>query len=234
MPISEVTEESVSFLSDRLRLEGVLTYPKEGNPFSAVLLLNPHPLLGGNMNNNVVCHIARRVAEEGGISLRFNYSGVGASEIHLQDTGKIFEYFDELEARQDYSVFVPDCIAAADYLRKISPSITRFVVAGYSLGTVLAPMLSKLVPFHALIAIGPPNRRVSLHDYEVCPIHKIFLAGDRDFVFDPEQFQRDYERFPEPKTFLPMPGCDHFFRGEEERVFQAIKSFLLPGKEERP
>ena len=49
-----VVVESVRFSAGPFRLEGELAYPEERRPAGAVVLAGPHPLLGGNMPNNVV------------------------------------------------------------------------------------------------------------------------------------------------------------------------------------
>ena len=48
------TEEQVQFTSGPNTLEGVLAYPDDGEPEVAVLLLSPHPHMGGRMDNNVI------------------------------------------------------------------------------------------------------------------------------------------------------------------------------------
>jgi len=45
----------------------------------AVVIAGPHPLLGGNMRNNVVRCLGDGLAEMGFLTLRFDYRGVGRS-----------------------------------------------------------------------------------------------------------------------------------------------------------
>jgi alpha/beta superfamily hydrolase len=60
------------------RLEGLLE--EVATPRFAALVCHPHPLMGGTMQTHAVHRIARAVRLAGGISLRFNYRGVGRSE----------------------------------------------------------------------------------------------------------------------------------------------------------
>ena len=69
--------ESVRFSAGRYRLEGELAYPEAALPRGALVLAGPHPLLGGNMHNNVVRGLGDGLAQHGLATLRFNYRGVG-------------------------------------------------------------------------------------------------------------------------------------------------------------
>jgi alpha/beta superfamily hydrolase len=60
------------------RLEGLLE--EVATPRFAALVCHPHPLMGGTMQTHAVHRVAKAVRLAGGISLRFNYRGVGRSE----------------------------------------------------------------------------------------------------------------------------------------------------------
>jgi alpha/beta superfamily hydrolase len=60
------------------RLEGLLE--EVANPRFAALVCHPHPLMGGTMHTHAVHRMARAVRLAGGVSLRFNYRGVGLSQ----------------------------------------------------------------------------------------------------------------------------------------------------------
>ena len=79
-------EIAVTFQSRELRLEGVLGYPDGASrPLPGVVLCHPGPLSGGNMNNNLVLSVHIALPEQGIVSLRFNFRGVGNSEgVHAQ------------------------------------------------------------------------------------------------------------------------------------------------------
>ncbi|NNL67031.1 MAG: hypothetical protein HKP30_12360, partial [Myxococcales bacterium] len=71
-------------------LDAELAYPAEGEPETTVLLLSPHPHLGGRMDNNLVRHLFVRAAEDGCAVLRFDYRGVGESTLRLPDGTSLF------------------------------------------------------------------------------------------------------------------------------------------------
>ena len=78
--MSAVTRESIAFVSHGLSLEGALAYPDKAAGDALVVLVNPHPCLGGDMENNVILALEEEALAQGLASLRFNYRGVGASQ----------------------------------------------------------------------------------------------------------------------------------------------------------
>jgi hypothetical protein len=222
----EAVEETVRFPSGELVLEGVLAYPAEGEPRATLLVLAPHPHMGGRMDNNVVRHLARRAAECGCASLRFNYRGVGASEIALPPGTSLYDHWAELERVQRYEDLLPDCAAASGFLERSAGRLGVRALVGYSLGSILAGMLAPRVGATHLAGIAPPVSRVSLAPWRACAGPKLLLAGDRDFAFDAERFGREFEALPAPKRFVAMPGADHFFRKEEERAWAVLADWL--------
>ncbi|MEJ2024042.1 MAG: alpha/beta hydrolase, partial [Deltaproteobacteria bacterium] len=72
-----MTAEKIDFRSGDLVLEGLLT---RADGSRGVVVTHPHPLYGGNMQNNVVRAITRAYREAGYTTLRFNFRGVGASQ----------------------------------------------------------------------------------------------------------------------------------------------------------
>ncbi len=226
MANAAVVEEGIVFTSEGLRLEGVLAYPEEGEPETAVLLVPPHPHLGGSMENNVIRHVARAAAADGAATLRFNYRGVGRSEIRLPAGRSLFDHWNEMERMLRYHEILPDVRAALDALTAVAPG-AACVLMGYSLGAVLAGMLAEEAAVARLAAVGPPVARAGLEPFRRCHKAKLFVAGDRDFTFDANVFERDFVGLPEPKSYVPFPGADHFFRKQEESLYQILKPALF-------
>lgn len=220
-------EERFTFPVEGVDCEGVLAYPSEGAPRAAVVLFAPHPLLGGNMDNNVVRHLACRAAEDGAVSLRFNYRGVGQSGIVLPEGMSAHRWFDRVENERDYGVFLPECAAALAFLRKVSLGIAPCTVVGYSLGALLAGLLAPDKDTTRVAAVSPPNARVPLDAYRTVAAPKLFVGGDDDMFFDAAAFETDFAAFPGPKRFAPFPNSDHFFRGDEERLYQVVRSWVF-------
>src|SRR5688572_2580189 len=69
----------VSGSAESLVLQGILARPEGFGPFPGVVICHPHPLYGGDMENNVVQVITRALVKQGIAALRFNFRGVGLS-----------------------------------------------------------------------------------------------------------------------------------------------------------
>jgi alpha/beta superfamily hydrolase len=221
-----IVEESVRIPCESLELQGILAYPGDGEPHTAFLLLAPHPHMGGRMDNNVIRHLARRGAETGCVTLRFDYRGVGASPIVLPAGTSVHDHFAALERERRYEELLPDCAAAWRVLDAASPGAPQRAIVGYSLGAILAGRLAREVDATHVVAISPPVARVPLDWHRGHALPKLFVGGDRDFAFDRARFEAEYARLPEPKRFVGLAGSDHFYRKEEERVFGALAEFL--------
>ena len=227
MNTAAIVEERLQFDSEGVSLEGILAYPEEGRPDSSVLLLAPHPHFGGNMENNVIRHVGRRAAEVGCATLRFNYRGVGNSELELRDDQSPHAYWAALEEQRRYDELLPDVSAAWKTLQRATGGAGRSVLLGYSLGAVLAGMFAADTDVSQLIALSAPVAKVPLDVYRECHAPKLFINGDNDFAFDSAMFDEAYAALPEPKGYILLKGSDHFFRKEEERVFEHIRAHLL-------
>ncbi len=226
MVAHDFIEESVTIPCGDRSLEGILAYPERDSPRQGVLLLSPHPHMGGRMDNNVIEHLARRLAEAGSVTLRFNYGGVGGSSLELPEDVTTFDYWGRIEAEQDYRAVLPDVIAARDFLVQALPPRTPVVYLGYSFGSCMATLLTGVSAPHALIAISPPVSRVRFENLDACTMPVCFVTGDQDFVFDPERFRETRDAVPGPITHVHLNGCDHFFRKEEGRVYDVLRAFL--------
>lgn len=226
MSEASYSEELIDFAVGQDRCEATLAYPDAGRPHAALLVLAPHPHFGGNMLNNVVRAFAQHAAADGLVTLRFNYRGVGKSSLTLPPGQTSYAFFQDIEARQDYQHFLPDCAAAWQALTHAAPGLPGILV-GYSLGSVLAGLLASTVQPSRIVGIAPPTARVSFDVYRDCQLPKCFLAGDTDFAFDEAKFIHAFDAMPQPRTYIPMPGSDHFFRLEELRLYESCRNFIL-------
>lgn len=223
--VETYTEERVIIPSGPNRLEGILAYPDAGTAEEAVLLLSPHPHLGGRMDNNVIACLAQGLAAAGRVTLRFNYGGVGNSTLALADGDSAYEYWARVEGGQHYHAALPDALAARAFLCGAMPD-ARLGYVGYSFGACLAILLAVVHAPDWLSAISPPVSRAPLAGVESLTMPSLFIAGDRDFAFDQAQFDGVFTRVAGPKYFVAMPGSDHFFRRDEARVCDHLCSWL--------
>jgi len=227
METSTVIEENVRFPSATSALEGILAYPEEAAPRSAILLLSPHPHMGGRMDNNVIEHLARRFADAGCATLRFNYAGVAGSTLDLPENDSPYEYWARLEETRNYGAVLPDTLAAQRFLSGAVPPETPMIYVGYSFGSCMAIRLAGEIPPARVAAISPPVSRVDIEGLDRLTMPTCFVIGDKDFVYDATRFDAMYEKAPGEKTCVILAGADHFFRKEEQRVYNAIAPFIL-------
>ena len=89
------------------------------------LVLHPHPLHGGTMNNKVVYTLYQTFVRRGFSTLRFNFRGVGRSQ----------GSFDRGEGE------LADAAAALDWLQSYNPNAASCWVAGYSFGAWIGMQL---------------------------------------------------------------------------------------------
>ena len=104
---TNIIEEQINFQSGPLNLSGILSYPDSREPEKAVLLCSPHPHFAGDMENNVIRHLANYFAKDS-LALRFDYRGVGKSTINLEGESSVFDYWQQVEDSMDYTDAVED------------------------------------------------------------------------------------------------------------------------------
>ncbi len=202
-------ERAVTFEADGLRLEGIL-HAAEANgssSFPSVAICHPHPLLGGDMDNNVVMALFEKLADHGFVALRFNFRGVGNSE-------------GEHGGGRDERV---DVVAALDFLAA-QPTVDaeRLFLAGYSFGAAVA--LSTPYPgLVALAAVSPPLTSVeSLAN--LCPTLLVF--GESDKLAPASGLARADFALPADSRTAIISGADHFWWGHEEEASSEVVAFF--------
>ena len=106
------------------RLEGRYHHARGPNAPLA-LILHPHPLHGGTMNNKVVFDVFHIFARRGFSVLRFNFRGVGRSQ----------ESFDHGQGE------LRDAAAALDWMQQHNGNSSACWVAGFSFGAWIGMQL---------------------------------------------------------------------------------------------
>ena len=196
-----MTEETISFPSGRGTVRGKLF---RGEKIGAVIC-HPHPLYGGNMNNNVVLAARDVYAENGWTTLRFD-----------------FQNADEQQG-------VEDAAAALETLQKeygIDPD--RLVLSGYSYGAWVG--LRALVdgpPVAGWLAIAPP---LAMWDFSFTASiagMKGLIAGDRDQFCPADSLETLFDSLPEPKSMKILPRTDHFYVGGEQTLAETIRGNFI-------
>ena len=213
-PAGEVIEERVRFGPGR-RLAGIMAYPPDGQVRRAVLLCPPHPHFAGDMDNNVIRAAGRHLAARG-VTLRFDYRGVGDSQITLPAGVSVFDYWSEVEKSFDYQGAIEDAAAAADSLAEACGSELPLAVVGYSFGAAVGLMMALGRPSaRAMVGLSAPLCRLGFDFLAACAKPCLMLSGSEDFVYSAQR-AGELAAIGGPNVRLDLlPGKDHFFRGEE-------------------
>ena len=200
----------ITFLADEGTCEGIYVHPDEPAHAPGLVLCHPHPLHGGDMENNVVRAFAAAFGAAGFAVLRFNFRGVGKS------TGRYAEGVGEQG----------DAKAALTWIAA-QPGVdtARLFLAGYSFGARVTLAVASTDPRVAgFIAIAPPILRGNWPTLEVSRGPKIFLCGDRDPYAPAEGLATVVKSLDEPKRLAIFSDTDHFFVGQEHTLAQhAVK-----------
>ena len=176
------------------QLEAILKEPSEPRK-GVALVCHPHPLGGGTMHNKVVFRAAAGLVDAGLTTLRFNFSGVGAS------TG----------VHNDVEGGVEDVTDALAYLKAEFPDDT-IVLAGFSFGSrtgMQVGMADERVK--ALISIGTPVEKYQDFDF-LTKVKKpiLFIHGDKDEFCTVAGLRSITDQIPQAEVVI-FENCGHFF-----------------------
>jgi alpha/beta superfamily hydrolase len=225
---TKIVEERITFENeDGLQLVGVLAYPERTEPAHAVLLCSPHPHFAGNMDNNVICSVARELAVHS-VTLRFDYRGIGDSQINLRDELSLFDYWSDMEQTKDYTDTVRDVTAAALALQSATGELHfPFSVVGYSFGAATGFLYGhEKEDVCSMIAIAPPLGKVSFEFLSDYSKPGLFLIGTGDFLYSEQKTEQLRQILTPNSTIDVLQNTDHFFRGEEEVLAHKVDEFI--------
>jgi alpha/beta superfamily hydrolase len=208
----KVAKTMVRFPSKALSLEGVLDMPQGRGPFPAVIVCHPHPLYGGNMENNVVSELCVALAQASLVAFKFNFRGVGASE---------GEYGEGIGEQED----VAAAISFLTVVREVDSE--KIGLAGYSAGAAFAlPVGSTSAQVRALAAISPPLSIFDFESLERCLKPKLLISGGRDEFTPTIRFLQFCQSLPDPKECHNIADADHFWWGYESELASKVTAFF--------
>lgn len=204
-----VAVEKLFIPNDENKIEAEFFQSNLGKGGPITLILHPHPQYGGNMYNNVVSGVFKKLIEHDFSCFRFNFRGVGNSTgSHSNGTGEVSD--------------VHVCI---DFL--IKEGFERIVLCGYSYGAAIGCSTvnysDKIIGF---VSIAFPWGFMSVYKQKsLTSKPKLFIQGNRDQVAHFDQFQENYESYSDPKRSFIL-DTDHFYGGHEEQVGNEVLKFL--------
>ncbi len=230
MPLADARStviEGVQFPAGAHLLEGELAYPEETDGLlGGVVLAGSHPLLGGNMHNNVVRGLGDGLAERGLATLRFNYRGVGRSEGPSVDVARHMAEFWETSHVAGEMDLWRDVQGAVDFLCPLTGAGRPLVLIGYSFGCALLPSVRPSEPPAALVLIAPPLGKHDYSEFEKVKSPLLVIVSEGDFTLEPARLRRWFDRLAAEKELVQAPRDNHFFRGHEPWLVDTVSAFL--------
>ena len=208
-------QSAVMFKAKGLNFEGVVATPDgigAGSKCHGVVMCHPHPLFGGNMDNNVVLSVTYGLVQQGFATIRFNFRGVGNSE--GEHTKGELEYQEVLGAM--------DLLQAWDGIDS-----NKIGLAGYSFGTrvILShPEVQKKPRVFALLS--PSLEALESATLKKDKRPKFIISGDRDRLLQAEKLQPVLDSFSTPPVLKRIAGADHYWMGMEDILVKEVTQFF--------
>ena len=196
------------------RLEGRYHKSKQADAPIAIVL-HPHPLHGGNMNNRIVYIMYNAFVERGFSVLRFNFRGVGRSQ-GIFDNG-----VGELS----------DAAYAFDWVQQFNTNSPYCWIGGYSFGALIAMQLMMRRPeIEGFVAVSPPAGTEDFSFLAPCPSSGIIVHGDTDEHVPPEAVKKLAQKLDGQKNIAVecslIKGADHFYQDRFDSLTTEIGTYL--------
>ena len=185
--------------------------------------------MGGDMENNVIVHIARVLGECGSVVMTFDYAGIGNSEGPWKNELEQFEFWESIMDSEDYRTVIPDAEAAFDHLLKSLPEPPRTIlVGGYSFGAIVALRMAFLRKVHGVFCISPPIEEYDLDFVRSIDCPKHFISSEDDMACDLQAIKAFCKRLNSHADLSIISGGNHFFVGEEASLCSTLIGHLKP------
>lgn len=197
------------------RIEGRY-YPSGKAEAPIALILHPHPLYGGTMQNKVV-HMLGQIFQRQDFSvLRFNFRGVGRS-VGEYDHGQ-----GELS----------DAASALDWLQQLNENAPQCWIAGFSFGAWIAMQLLMRRPeISGFISVAPPANNYDFTFLAPCPVSGAIMHGTADQVVPPESVDKLVTKLSSQKNIaiehFKIKGANHFFETHLTELGKAVTDYLV-------
>ncbi len=207
--------ESINFLTPEevpVAIEGELTLASKGSyRKTAVIILHPHPLMGGNMNSKLVLRLARALYSAGLDVLRFNFRGVGASGGRF-GAGILEAY---------------DLLGAYAYLKQLSYS--EIALVGYSFGAAVGLGQTTNIAVNCFAAVGFPTFEKTYLEFakpsEKIAVPTLFVSGEND-EFSKAEIIPELIDFAVPPEIKTVANEDHFFENNWKELAEIVVKFV--------
>ena len=196
------------------RLVGKYKKGQSLNP-PVALLLHPHPLYGGTMNNPIVMELYNIFDDLGFSTFRFNFRGVGKSE------GKFDNGLGELA----------DAAAALDWVQRQNPNTNQCWVSGFSFGEVICMQLLMRRPeITRFVSVSPQPNLYDFNFLAPCPASGLIVHGKKDEIAPLDDVQKLAQKLQAQKNitveYEEVSGANHFYDNEIPKLKKIIQNYI--------
>lgn len=204
----------VMFAGPEGRLEGRYHHAKEpGAPLA--LVLHPHPLHGGTMNNRITFTMYQVFQKLGFSVMRFNFRGVGRSQSKFD--GGMGE--------------INDAAAALDWMQTLNPGHGGLWIAGYSFGAFVGMQLLMRRPeVSGWVSVALPAVGYDFGFLAPCPTGGLIIHGDTDELVPESTVRKLVDKLNQQKgvaiDYRVFDGADHVFANHSDKVSEAVESYV--------
>ena len=179
------------------------------------LILHPHPLYGGTMNNPVVLELFNIFDKLGFSTFRFNFRGVGKSE------GKFDNGLGELA----------DAAAGLDWIQRQNPNANQCWVAGFSFGALLCMQLLMRRPeITRFVSVSPQPNLYDFNFLAPCPASGMLVQGKKDELVPIEDTNRLAQKLQSQKNIVidyeEISGANHFYDHEMHKLNKIVATYV--------
>ena len=196
------------------RLEGRYHQSKKSDAPIAIVL-HPHPLHGGNMNNRIIYNMFHAFVEQGFSVLRFNFRGVGKSQGTFD--GGIGE--------------LSDAAYAFDWMQQFNRNSPYCWIGGYSFGALISMQLMMRRPeIMGFISISPPANTEDFSFLAPCPSSGLIVHGEIDDLIPIETTSKLATKLNTQKNieveFTAIKGANHFYKNKINVLKNEVVKYL--------
>jgi alpha/beta superfamily hydrolase len=201
----------VMFAGPEGRLEGRYHHAKErGAPLA--LVLHPHPLHGGTMNNRITYSMYQVFQRLGFSVMRFNFRGVGRSQSKFD--GGMGE--------------INDAAAALDWMQALNPGHGGLWIAGYSFGSFVG--MQRRPEVSGWVSVALPAAGYDFGFLAPCPCSGLIIHGDSDEMVPEPSVRKLVDKLNLQKgvaiDYRVYEGADHVFANHADRITEAVESYV--------
>lgn len=214
MTSSAVAERLITFPSKgqpAFLLEGVVHSPARAEQAPVVILCHPQPA-SSDMSDSLTVALAKRLAQEGMVALRFNFRGVGKSQ--GQQTDGRMEPLD-----------LAGALDAGLAQAGVNPA--KICVIGHGFGAYVTFLYA---PFdrriRTVVAISLPLFRANSGFPRPFERPKLFVTGEFDEICPLYKLEPFVEQQQGPKGIKVIVGARYLMKGYEEAAANTVVKYV--------